>query len=103
MNKNSESQKIAEIIDYLENRRKPYEEWNRHAREALSREGAKIDGFIFVKDFVGSWTILKPTNICEEPQFKGEPLTKIVPEQKKKKNGIESMVKILDEEVWMYF
>ncbi len=101
-----ESRKIAKIINYLEKGRydKEFEtekKWIDHYKESLTKEGTKIGGFSFVRD-TWCWIILKPTDIAIEPQFKGEPLVKVVPFIDHLVDDVESLVKILQEVAWCY-
>ena len=102
MSKKYENQKIAKIINYLEKGRGHYDkERIEYLKEARTDKGTKIDGYIFNEN-TWCWIIAKPTDIGEEPGFKGEPLIKIVPRMYLFKNDVESIVKILEEEIWTY-
>ena len=75
MTKTEENKIITEAIEFL-----TYGQWaerRKYVHDALSK-GAKINGYTFQQD-TWCWLIWKPTDISKNPEFKGEPLVKVVP------------------------
>lgn len=72
-----------------------------HEREpylkALLTEGAEYNGFTFNKEG-WAWLVWKDTNIDTQPQFKGEPLVKVIPDTV----PIENIPAVLDAQPWTY-
>ena len=98
-----ESMKIAEVIQMLEDG--PLEERVKHLKDIHSEDGALINGFRF-KNKIWCWVIWKPTDMVKQPQYKGEPLYKVVPAEtvyaRKGSEKLENIAKILDLQYWMY-
>ena len=61
-------------------------------------DGVFLNGFSFQKDGL-AWYIWKPTNIFDNPEFKGEPLVKIIPCHIRSKN-MQAIV--LAAQSWLY-
>lgn len=100
-----ESMNIAEVIQMLEDG--PWEERKKYLKDLRSEDGALINGFRF-QDKIWCWIVWKPTSIEKEPQYKGEPLYKVVPEETVSarkgpgKGKLENITKILDLQYWLY-
>lgn len=98
-----ESMIIAEVIQMLEDG--PWEEQKKYLKDLRSEDGALINGFRFQQD-TWCWLVWKPTSIEKDPQWKGEPLYKVVPEGsvygRKGSEKLENIAKILDLQNWMY-
>ena len=94
MNKNEENTMIEETLIFLEKGkfkdRKPY------LKDFLN-EGVEIKGYIFRKDG-WSYIIEKPTDIGNNPEYKGEPLIKIVPTT----NDLRKTHTVLNAQPWVY-
>ena len=90
----SENTKIAETIKFLE-------KGNFHDRKSLLKDfygkGAEINGYI-IQHETWCWLIWKPTNIGEKPQYKGEPLVKVVP----RTISFDKIADVLAAQPWTY-
>ena len=96
MRKNRKENKIImDAIKFLE--KAPYGKRKHYMKDYLHGNGVEINGYIFQKD-VWDWLIWKPTDLGEQPQFKGEPLVKVVPTFIE----IENIGKALDLQPWTY-
>ena len=99
----TESMNIGEIIQMLEDG--PWEERKKYLKDLRSEDGALINGFRFQQD-TWCWLIWKPTSIEKEPQYKGEPLLKVVPRHtinsRRGAAKFENVAKILDLQHWVY-
>lgn len=89
-----ESWKIANVIYCL------YRPLAREYREERIQKGRfKVDGFEFEHD-VWCWIVWKPTDISRNPEYKGEPLAKVVPNIAPLTR--EQIEIILDAQPWCY-
>lgn len=68
-----------------------------YIEELRTGKGASYNGFTF-KESAWCWIVLKPTDIEKEPQYKGEPLCKVVPINV----SIDKIPVILDAQPWTY-
>ncbi len=67
--------------------------------QAYNKEGVEVNGFVIIKD-TWSWNIWKPTDIGAQPEYKGEPLIKVVPfNVHLDENRINA---VLDAQPWTY-
>ena len=89
-----ETQDIASAIQLLE--RGPWRE-RREYEKALA-EGKKIflNGYNFERDCT-VWYVWKPTDIDKNPEYKGEPLLKIVP-----LHNVRDYEALLNAQSWLY-
>ena len=93
MNRQQENKAIIDAINLLENGqyrdKKPY-------LKAIRNGGASINGFVFEQSD-WCWIVWKPTDIDKNPEYKGEPLAKVVP-----RVYIRDIGAILDAQSWTY-
>lgn len=98
-----ESMIIAEVIQMLEDG--PWEERKKYLKDLRSEDGALINGFRFQQD-TWCWLVWKPTDIWKQPQYKGEPLYKVVPRDtinpRRGTVKLENIAKVLDLQHWLY-
>ena len=92
-----ENKKLAKIIFELEDMH-PWKEVKPYIDELHKNGQVNIDGFIFEEDDY-CWLIWKPTDFGEHPEWKGEPLLKIVP---KLLDSEEEILKVLEISSWQY-
>ena len=92
----NESQVIAEIILTLQHPRT--KEGRDQYHMAFTSDGVKIKGYEF-RRFTYCFVVWKPTDFQKDPQWKGEPLCKIVPDTILTKQQIET---ILEAQPWLY-
>lgn len=59
--------------------------------------GVDVNGFNLFKD-TWCWVIYKPTDIKKEPEYKGEPLVKVVPDT----IDYDDMETVLNLQGWLY-
>lgn len=59
--------------------------------------GVYLNGFCFYKD-VWCWVIFKPTDIKKQPEYRGEPLVKVVPDL----IDYDDMETVLNLQGWVY-
>ena len=90
-----ENKAIMEAIKFFTKgkfgERKPY------LKEAYSNKGALYNGFRFNKE-VWCWVVWKVTDIDSAPQYKGESLCKVIPDNV----PVENIPVILDAQPWTY-
>ena len=90
----TENKIIADTIRFLEN-------GNYHDRKKYLKDyhsgGVNLNGFIIQRK-VYCWLIWKPTDFNKKPEYKGEPLLKVVP------NTIDmnQIEKVLNMQHWNY-
>lgn len=60
-------------------------------------EGVSINGFAIYKD-VWCWVIYKPSDIKKQPEYRGEPLVKVVPDI----IDYDDMETVLNLQGWVY-
>ena len=96
MNKMKEAEIIKNAIYTLEHG--PYKERMPLLKELHAIGYVVIDGFEFYdKDFC--WVIWKPTDESVNPEYKGQPLSKIVPVYM----DIDKIPQLLDAQQWIYW
>lgn len=67
--------------------------------KALHKNGeCTINGYTF-EDKIFAWIVWMPTDIGREPEYKGEPLSKVVPQCLNTKENIKT---ILAAQAWIY-
>ena len=89
-----ENKIIVNAIRFLETA--PYRERKPYMPDYFG-SGVEINGYTIQRD-VWNWLIWKPTDIGEQPQFKGEPLVKVVPNT----IAISDISKVLKVQPWTY-
>lgn len=91
----SENETIVDIIDEIE-----HCELSKRVKylKECYKDGLKLDGFIFQRSSM-CWIILKPTDIGKQPEYKGEPLVKVVPLSV----PIDKLATVLDAQPWVYY
>lgn len=94
-NSQMEAIAIMEAIDFFKHGR--YSERKEYLKELRDGKGASFNGFIFQKE-LWCWLVWKPTDMDEQPQFKGESLVKIIPDNVE----IEKIPDVLDAQAWTY-
>ena len=92
------TQKIAEIISNLE--RREYDAVKEYGATIsdLREDGIKVGG-VTIQKTLWAYLIWKPTDLGEQPQYKGEPVLKIVPVFIDDEDRIAT---ILDAQMWTY-
>ena len=94
INRQKENVSIVEAIRFFKygcfSERKQY-------MAALRSGGATYNGYTFFKELY-CWVIWKPTDLATQPQFKGDPLYKVIPDNV----PIENIPAILDAQPWTY-
>lgn len=95
MSKN-DSMKVAEIIYLVESGR--YKDRKRYIYELNEKGNVTIEGYTIEKE-LWCWVVWKPTDIGKNPEFKGEPLVKVVPRLYLNKEDIKA---VLDAQPWNY-
>lgn len=94
-----ENGKIARMLYFLEHA--PYSETKQYQKDILGN-GAKIDGYIYQRSCY-CWLIWKPTDLRKNPEWKGEPLLKEVPDNVVSYGkDVDSIVKVLEAQPWVY-
>ena len=94
-----ENGKIARRLWFLEHA--PYSEKKQYELDLLG-EGAKIEGYIYQKEAF-CWLIWKPTDLRKNPEWKGEPLLKEVPDNVVSYGrSINDIIKVLEAQPWVY-
>ncbi len=91
---NDENYKIQEAIKFFKYGK--FSEKKKYISELYSN-GTSFNGFTFVKDS-WCWIIWKPTDIAKNPEYKGEPLCKVIPDTV----PITNIFKVLDAQPWTY-
>lgn len=74
-NREPQAEENRKILDALKQVSMDY----KLQRLAYGEQGVKINGFIFNKATCWCWVIGKPTDIRTQPEYKGEPLVKVIP------------------------
>lgn len=98
MSKNKQDNKaIIEAIHFL-NHGKPFKERKKHILEMKDGGVTEINGFGF-QDELWCWVVWMPTDFGEHPEYKGEPLAKVVPKNITRDKDIS---KVLNAQCWMY-
>lgn len=93
-----ENEIIANVIKELETRAYYFLKEHGSNFKELRDKGVSVNGFTFIED-TWAYLVFKPTDIGEQPQFKGEDLCKIVP---KFVDNVDCIWQILDAEAWTY-
>ena len=95
MDSKKENNVIAETIKFFVKgnfrERKPY------LKDLHSENGVTLNGFTFKRD-IWCWLVWKSTNLADSPEFKGEPLIKVVPVF----TPFENIPIVLDSQPWTY-
>ena len=94
MTNNKENKIIADTIRFLEKGK--YAERKQYLKDYY-HDGVYLNGFIIQREMY-CWLIWKPTDFNEDPQYKGEPLLKIVP----RIIDMENIEKVLKLQAWHY-
>ena len=93
-NRQKENMLITEAISFFKYGR--FRERQPYLKEL--RDGkVEYNGFTFQKD-LWCWLVWKETDICTQPQFKGEHLLKVIPDTV----PVENIHDVLDAQPWMY-
>ena len=71
-----ENELLVDALNILT--RSPWEQRKVLLYDATLGEGANVNGYIFKKDTY-CWLIWKPTDFDKNPEYKGEPLLKVLP------------------------
>ena len=90
-----ENKAIADAIMLFEHGQ--YREKKEYIRELKKGNAVQLNGFTFCLD-TWIYQIWKETDLGKQPQFKGEPLVKVVPKDVPYKN----IPKVLNAQCWMY-
>ena len=89
-----ENEIIVNTIFFLEHGK--YSERKQYMKDYLT-DGVCLNGFIFQKDIL-SWVIWKPTNIFDNPEYKDDPLVKVI----SRSTHPDKMKKALEIQGWAY-
>lgn len=92
----SENQRIIDAIILLNQGK--YSERRVHLQEMSKNGSTTINGFNFVQD-IWCWVVFKPTDIVKNPEYKGEPLCKVIPRNITDPRKIETVLKC---QSWLY-
>ena len=95
MTREEENKIITEVIKFLQYGK--YSERRKYIPDVISDKGALINGYRFQKE-LWTWIIWKPTDIGEHPEFKGEPLVKVVPLN----TDTNKIADVLNAQPWTY-
>lgn len=99
MSKQEENNNIVDALNILNNDRNvSYEERRKYLLELHEDRSTYINGFYITQE-IYSWIIWKPTSIEKQPEFKGEPLHKVVPKNVRREDCIKA---VLNAQSWMY-
>ena len=90
-----ENKFIAEKIHFLD--AAPYRERKEYIKELYEKGSVKFDKYTFQQDTY-CWIIWKDTDIGEQPQFKGEPICKVVPTF----TNFDKIGDVLNAQAWTY-
>lgn len=90
-----ENKKIADAIKLFTHGK--YREKKPYLADLRTTEGAYYNGFTFNKE-VYCWVVWKATDIETEPEYKGEPLYKVIPDNV----PIDKIPAVLDAQPWTY-
>lgn len=90
----NENKVIKESIMFLE--KAPYKERKQYLKDYYTN-GANINGYKIQCD-TWCWLIWKPTNSEENPEYKGEPLVKVVP----RNIDLNKINIVLNVQPWIY-
>ena len=93
MNKQEENRLIEDAIDFFTLSK--FSEVRPFLEKLNTNEGVSYNGFTFNRD-VWCWIVWKPTDIKKDPQFKGDPLYKVIP------RNASDISKVLDAQLWTY-
>lgn len=91
-----ENKKIAKAIRLLEDGQ--WKERKDYLYQMREKGFCSIDGFEFQEE-ICCWVVWKPTDIEKDPQWKGEPLYKVVPRTYLSERQI---INILSNQSWIY-
>jgi len=91
----TENNHIIQAIKFLE--KAPYRERKPYLEDYIRGNGAEINGFTILRE-MWCWIIQKPTDIDKNPEYKGEPLYKVVP----RLTDFDKMDVVLDSQPWTY-
>ena len=96
---NKENEIIMEAIKFFKygNRYGGFRERMPYLKALRTENGATYNGFIFKKD-LWCWIVWKPTDIGKNPEYKGEPLCKVIPDTV----PVENIPDVLDVQPWTY-
>ena len=96
MNKMNENKEISETINLLENGQ--YRERKDYLKKLRDNGSVEIGNFLYEED-VWCWVVWKPTDEWEQPQYKGDPLSKVVPRFMDK----DKIADVLNAQSWIYW
>ena len=91
----TENNLIIQAIKFLEEA--PYSKRKPYLEDYIRGNGAEINEFIIQRE-TWCWLIWKPTDIGKQPQYKGEPLCKVVP----RFTDFDKIETVLDSQPWTY-
>ena len=91
----TENNHIIQAIKFLE--KAPYSERKPYLEDYIRGNGAEINGFTILRE-IWCWIIWKPTDIGKNPEYKGEPLCKVVP----RFTPFDKIDEVLDSQPWTY-
>jgi len=94
-NKATENNLIIQAIKFLE--KAPYHDRKQYMEDYTIGSGVEINDFIIQRE-TWCWLIWKPTDIGKNPEYKGEPLCKVVP----RFTEFDKMNVVLDSQPWTY-
>lgn len=90
----TENKIIVDAIKFLEDA--PFKERKPYLKDFYGK-GVELNGYKFQRE-TWCWLIWKPTDIDIQPEYKGEPLVKIVPNTVE----INRIAEILNAQPWTY-
>ena len=90
----TENEKIIDSIKFFT--RGKYRERKPYLSSLLKGEVVSYNGFDFQRD-TWCWIVWKPTDIGENPQYKGKPLCKVIP-----RNEFVDVDAVLNAQQWIY-
>lgn len=93
MNKQEENLLIEDAIDFFTLGK--FSEVRPFLEKLITNEGVSYNGFTFNRD-AWCWIVWKPTDINRDPQYKGDPLYKVIP------RNASDISKVLDAQPWTY-
>ena len=92
----SENQQIIDTIVFLNEGK--YSERRTYLRELSNNKAVIINGFAFERD-TWCWIVSKATDISKQPEYKGEPLYKVIPRNITNPSKIDT---VLNCQSWLY-
>ena len=91
----TENNLIIQAIKFLE--KAPYHDRKLYLEDYIKGNGAKINGFTILRK-TWCWIIFKSTDIGKNPEYKGEPLCKVVP----RFTNFNKIDVVLNSQPWTY-